>query len=230
MKRRRVKITGIGPVTPAGIGREGFWRALLEPISWIRPFTKLGPEVGPFVAGYLDRFHIENYLDGRVPPKGAARHTLFALAGAALALRDAGLNLDDVNGTSSVVVAGSSLMDFGGIGRTVEGQTSKGLRGAVARTVYTTNAAVIPATIIKVLDLNARSLAIGTSCCAGMDAIGHAVRMIALGEAEIAICGGTDAPLFRTPLVELRAAGLTPATAENPHKLNRPFDLWRTTG
>jgi 3-oxoacyl-(acyl-carrier-protein) synthase len=54
--------------------------------------------------------------------------------------------------------------------------------------------------------------------------------MVAAGYAEIAICGGTEAPLFRCPLVELRATGLTPGTDENARRVDRPFDLWRTTG
>lgn len=230
MKRRRVKITGIGPVTPAGIGRAEFWSGISEPVSRIRPFTKLGPELGLFVAGCVDRFHIEDYIGEAEIAKGSARHTLFALAASVLAIRDAGISQSELNRTRCAVIAGSSLMDFDGIGRTVEGVITKGIRGALARTVYTTNAAVIPATIIQVLRLNARSLAIQTSCCAGMDAIGHAARMVAHGEVDLAICGGTEAPLFRCPLVELRATGLTPATAENPKKLDRPFDLWRTTG
>lgn len=128
------------------------------------------------------------------------------------------------------MVIGSSLMDFDGIGRTVEGVLAKGIRGALARTVYTTNASVIPATVVQVLELDARTLAIQTSCCAGLDAIGHAYRMVASGEADIALCGGTEAPLFRCPLVELRSTGLTPGTTENAKRLDRPFDLWRTTG
>ena len=54
--------------------------------------------------------------------------------------------------------------------------------------------------------------------------------MVSSGEVDIAICGGTESPLYRCPLVELRAAGLTPATQEMPERLCRPFDLWRTTG
>ncbi len=230
MKRRRVKITGIGPVTPAGIGREAFWKGILEPISRVRNFNKLDAALGAFVAAFIDRFRIEDFV-GDVPlPKGIARHTLFALAGAKLAIRDAGLTLEELNHAYCAVVAGSSLMDFDGIGRTVEGVVAKGVRGALPRTVYTTNASVIPATIIEFLGISGRALALQTSCCAGIDAIGHAARMVASGEAEIAICGGTEAPLFRCPLVELRATGLTPATNENVKKIDRPFDLWRTTG
>lgn len=230
MKRRRVKITGLGPVTPAGVGRDEFWPGILDPVSRIRAFTKLGPEMGPFVAAYIEKFHIEDYVDKAAVPKGAARHTVFAIAGAVLALRDAGLTAAEFDRMNAVVVAGSSLMDFDGISRTIEGVATKGIRGAQPRTVYTTNAAVIPASIVQTLGVSARAMAIQTSCCAGMDAIGQAVKMVAFGEADIAICGGTEAPLYRTPLVELRATGLTPASVDTPRKQDRPFDLWRTTG
>ncbi len=230
MKRRRVKITGIGPVTPAGIGREQFWKGILEPVSRVRPFTKLPPELGEFAAAYVDRIKLDDFMPGCELPKGAARHTLFAVIASALALRDAGLSAEDIRRQSTAVVVGSSLMDFEGIGRTIEGFSLRGIRGIMPRTVFSTNASVIPATVNGLLHLTGKSLAIQTSCCAGMDAIGTAVRMIESGEADIALCGGTEAPLFRCPLVELRATGLTPATAENAKGLNRPFDLWRTTG
>jgi 3-oxoacyl-(acyl-carrier-protein) synthase len=68
------------------------------------------------------------------------------------------------------------------------------------------------------------------SCCAGLDAVGYAANAVASGEAELAICGGTEAPLHRCPILELRAAGLTPPTTEMPELFARPFDLWRTTG
>ena len=230
MKRRRVKITGIGPVTPAGIGRKAFWDGILEPVSRIRPFTRLSPDLGPFVAAHLERFRIEDYVDRSLVPKSSARHTLFAIAGAALALQDAGLSILEVNKSSSVVVVGACVMDFEGIGRTVEGVISKGIRGALGRVVYTTNAACLAASVAQVLKIDARTTSVQSSCCTGLDAIGHAARLVSSGEADIAICGGADAPLFRCPLVELRSIGMTPETVENAERIDRPFDLWRTTG
>lgn len=230
MKRRRVKITGIGPVTPAGIGRAEFERGIIEPVSRVRPFTKLGPEMGPFVAAHVERFHVEDYAEKAAVPKGAARHTLFAIAGAALALEDAGLSPRALRQQNCVVVAGACVMDFDGIGRTVEGVLNKGVRGALGRVVYTTNAACIAATVAQALGIDARTTSVQSSCCTGMDAVGFAARLVATGEADIAICGGTDAPLYRCPLVELRAIGMTPNTADNASRLDRPFDLWRTTG
>ena len=84
--------------------------------------------------------------------------------------------------------------------------------------------------MIEAFGLNGCSVALQTSCCAGLDSIGYAARAVAQGEYDVAICGGTEAPLYRTPLMELRAANLTPINDESSDKLCRPFDLWRTTG
>lgn len=54
--------------------------------------------------------------------------------------------------------------------------------------------------------------------------------MIARGEAELAICGGTEAPLFFHPMLELKMVELAPGNPDQPEKQCRPFDLWRTTG
>lgn len=230
MKRRRVKITGIGPVTPAGVGREAFWRGILEPVSRVRPFTQLGEEYGPLVAAYLDAFNVSDYLDRSLLPKGFSRQTAFATAGAMLALQDAGLTRADLENTHCAIVTGSSLMDFGSIGAAIEGVQKRGPRGAQPRALYGMGISSVPSSINQALRLSARTMAVSTQCSAGMDAIGYAADLVATGEAEIALCGGAEAPLHRFPLLELRAAELTPASTEMPERLARPFDLWRTTG
>ncbi len=230
MKRRRVKITGIGPVTPAGIGREAFWKGILEPVSRVTKFKGIDPKYGHFVAAHLPDFDVEDYLPRSEALKSAARHTLFAAVAAKLALGDAGMDVAEANLLNPAFVAGACLMDFDGICRTVESVLDRPTRGGIPRTVFTTNAACIPAVAADALGLKARTITVQSSCASGLDAIGHGARMISDGDANLVICGGTDAPLSRTPLVELRAAGLTPATCERSQQLCRPFDLWRTTG
>lgn len=230
MKRRRVKITGIGPVTPAGIGRETFWQGILEPVSRVRPYTKLGEDMGPFVAAHINYFDVKKYIAGFELPKGTARHTTFALAGVMLALTDAGLSFEDLRGKKCAVITGSSLLDFGGIGAAIETVNKKGVRGAQARVVYTTTLTTIPDVINQLCGITSRTLAVQTSCCAGMDAVGHAANLVANGEVDIALCGGTESPLHKFPLLELRAAGLTPPSVDMPARIARPFDRWRTTG
>ena len=231
MKRRRVKITGIGPVTPAGIGREAFWSGILEPVSRVQPYEKLGEEFGAFVAAQVNTTDLSKSIGREIVfPKGSARHTIFAVKGAKLALLDACISTSDLLQTKCAVITGSSLLDFGGIGDAIESVQKRGLRGVQRRVVYTTTLTAIPDVINQILGITARTMAIQTSCCAGLDAIGAAADLIAKGEVDLAICGGTESPLHRFPLLELRAAGLTPETTEMPRRVARPFDLWRTTG
>ncbi len=230
MKRRRVKITGIGPVTPAGIGREAFWSGILEPVSRVRPYDRLDANDGPLVAAYLNRFNIADYVDKTRVPKGTARHALFAVAGAQLALNDAGLDASQLKDETTMIVVGSSLLDFGSIGDAIESVNKRGARGAQARVVYTASGTSTPNAINLALGKAARTMSMQTSCCSGLDAMGYAADLIASGEVDVALCGGTEAPLHRFPILELRAAGLTPETTDLAGSVARPFDLWRTTG
>jgi 3-oxoacyl-(acyl-carrier-protein) synthase len=147
-----------------------------------------------------------------------------------LALRDANLSMQELRDSRCAVITGSSLLDFGGIGSAIEMVQRRGVRAAQARVVFTTTLTSIPDVINRMCGITSRTLAMQTSCCAGLDAIGHAASLVASGEVDIALCGGTEAPLHRFPLLELRAAGLTPPSVQMPHRLARPFDLWRTTG
>lgn len=230
MKRRRVKITGIGPVTPAGIGREEFWKGILEPVSRVQPYGKLGGEFGPFVAAAVDRFNIAKYADRTLVPKSAARHTLFAVAGAALALQDAGISRTELQASASAVITGSSIMDFGGVLSSVDSVVRRGSEMSQPRVLYAAGIGSVPSAINAVLGIDGRTVAFSNQCSSGLDAIGYAADLVAKGEVDIAICGGTEAPLHRFPLLELRAGGLTPNTDERPSQIARPFDLWRTTG
>ena len=230
MKRRRVKITGIGPVTPAGIGKDAFWKGILEPVSRVRPYKKLGDEYGPLVAAYMGGFDIGDYVDRTLVPKGAARHTLFAIAGSVLALQDAEISKAELGQGNCAIVVGSSLLDFGGIGSAIESAQKNGLRGVQPRVVFSSHIANVPDAVNQVLGITAHAMTVQSSCCSGMDAMGYAADLVATGNADIVLCGGTEAPLYRFPLLEFRAAGLTPSTGEMAERLARPFDLWRTTG
>jgi 3-oxoacyl-(acyl-carrier-protein) synthase len=228
MKRRRVKITGIGPVTPAGIGREAFWKGILEPVSRVSVIKRFPEDAGPFVAAEVKRFKVEDYVEngnGRRQP----RHTQFALAAAKLALADAGIPIQEVHRYSPVVVTGTSLMDSDVINRTIENVTRKGARFGLSRVVYNGPVSSIATAVAEKIG-GARTLTLQSACCAGSDAIGHAAALIADGSCDLAICGGTEAPIYYHPMLELKMAGLSPDTADRPEQLGRPFDMWRTTG
>lgn len=230
MKHRRVKVTGLGPVTPAGVGRAAFAAGIMEPVSRVREYRGFARQGGgKFVAAEVS----DEALAPLVAELGAGRlprHTQFALAGAALALRDCGLAFADLRDRAPLVTVGASLMDFGVMNRIMETALRKGTPFGLPSAVFSSSVSAISGAIAEAIGGGTRTLALQSACCSGLDAIGHAADSIARGEADFAVCGGTEAPLHFHPMLELKLAGLTPDTAELPERICRPFDRWRTTG
>ena len=229
MKRRRVKITGLGFVTPAGIGKEAFWQGILEPVSRVTAAKKFPEEAGAFVAAEVRGFRLDDYASG-ANSKRMPRHSQFALAAAALAAADAGLTLPKLRGQNPLVMIGATLMDFGVINKGVDIIVRKGPINALPTSVATALVSAIGATVGDAIGGTTRTMSLQSACCSGLDAIGRAAEMIAHGETDIAVCGGSEAPLYFHPMLELKLAGLAPGNPEHPERQCRPFDLWRTTG
>jgi 3-oxoacyl-(acyl-carrier-protein) synthase len=228
--RRRVKITGIGPVTPAGIGRENFFAGINETLSRVREISRFDPRSGPFIGAEVVDFKLSDWVSDTTNPKRIPRQTQFAIAGVMLALADAGLSIEDVQGADPVVVNGSALQDPEITHRTYSGVALKGPRYAIPAAIYDAGPASITSAVAKLLNTKCRTIALHSACCAGLDSIGHGTEMIASGQAEIAFCCGTEAPLFNQPMLELTSARLSPRNARKPMEMGRPFDLWRNTG
>lgn len=229
MRRRRVKITGIGPVTPAGVGRDNFWQGILEPVSRVTAIKSFREEAGPFVGAVVPEFELEDFVSD-VSSKRMPRHTQFAIAAAQLALADAGLTIEALSRYRTAVLVGAALMDFGTINKSVEIILRKGPINGLPTSVSTASVSSIGGAISESLGQSTLTMAFQSACCSGLDAIGHAAKLIVSGEADVAICGGTEAPIYFHPMLELRMAGLAPGNPERPESQCRPFDLWRTTG
>ncbi len=150
MKRRRVKITGLGFVTPAGIGKEAFQRGIMEYTSHVVPVKRFPEDSGPFVASEVKRFRVEDYVDSTTAKK-QPRHTQFALAATMMALADAGLTNEMVQKLGPVVVTGTSLMDSNIINQTIENVAQKGARFGLARVIFQGPVAMIAATVAEYL-------------------------------------------------------------------------------
>lgn len=229
MKRRRVKITGIGPVTPAGVGRVSFAEEILKPVSRVTRIKRFPDEAGAFVAAEVRDFKFEDLVPS-FPGKRLPRHTQFAVAGAQLAMADAGITAATLRRSTPAVIIGASLMDFGSINKGVDLILRRGPINGLPTTVFTANVSSIGGTVSEYLGGSNRVLSLQSSCCAGLDAIGHAADLIATGQTDFALCGGTESPLYFHPMLELKMAGLAPGNPEAPQRQCRPFDLWRTTG
>lgn len=227
--RRRVKITGIGPVTPAGIGREDFFRGINESISRVGAIKRFDADAGSFIGAEVPNFDLKHYAPGE-NPRRLSRHTQFGLVGAMLALKDAGLIPDQIERLNPAVVTGTSIMDIDRISRGVQVVSKKGPRHSLASTIYETSVVNVPGKISSYLGIPARMIAVQTSCCSGLDALGQAADLVAEGQCDLAIAGGSEAPLTFHPLLEFNAAELSPTNDAEIEKSCRPFDLWRSTG
>jgi 3-oxoacyl-(acyl-carrier-protein) synthase len=228
--RRRVKITGIGPVTPAGIGREEFFRGINEPVSRVRAITRFDPAAGSFVGAELLDFDLRRYAPEE-NPRRLSRHTQLGLVAAMLALEDAGLANTDLGALKPAIVTGTSIMDVDKIGKGIETVIKKGTRySQAASIIYETSTVNIAAKIAQRLQVPTRMLTVQTSCCSGLDAIGQAMELVASGQTDLALAGGSECPLVFYPMLGFNASELSPTSDDMPEKACRPFDLWRSTG
>lgn len=228
MKRRRVKITGVGFVTPAGVGKDAFVSGILSGKSFVDPVRRFPQDAGPFVAAEVPRFNVNEFIEDSVAGK-LPRHTQFALVASSLALQDAKINRAAAVLLDPLISTGTSLMDSEVINKTIENVTLKGPRFGLARVVFHGPVASVAAAVADHLG-GGRTMSLQSACCSGIDAIGYASQVVSEGGADLALCGGAEAPIYFHPMLELRMAGMSPSTSERPEQLCRPFDLWRTTG
>jgi 3-oxoacyl-[acyl-carrier-protein] synthase II len=227
MKERRVMITGLGPVTPIGIGVEALWDSVRAGRSGIRRITHFDPS--PFrsqVAGEVTGFDATEYMDAK-RAKRLDRYSQLAVSAAHLAVEDAGLNLDAVDRERIGVCIGSAL---GGVAF-AESQYERfyvgGLRAVDPTLALSVFSGAGSCNVAIELDVSGPNTANSDSCASGTIAIGNALGYIRGGQADAMLAGGGEVPL--APLT-FGAFDLIRAMAkqnEPPERACRPFDITR---
>ncbi len=225
--RRRVVITGLGLISPLGIGIEENWKGLVEGKSGIGPITRFdASQFSTRIAGEVKDFNPENYIDKKEIRK-MDLFIHFALAATSLALDDSGLKIDSSNSDKVGVFIGSGI---GGI-RFIENQYQIYLEKGPRRI----SPFLVPGMIVNLasgqvsIKFGAKgpNSAVSTACATGTHAIGDAFRLIANGYADAMIAGGAEAGI--TPLCVGGFAAMKAISTRNdePEKASRPFDAGR---
>jgi len=236
---RRAVVTGLGIVSPVGIGAGPTWDALVagrSGIDTITLFDASGFDVD--VAGEVKGFDATNYMDA----KDARRHdrsTHLAVAATGEALREAGLLGDDGHVTSDVdadrfgMVFGTGI---GGIGMLLENQMILVERGArrVSPFLIPHMLPDSPSGQVAIeYGIRGHNMAVVSACATGGHAVGEAMEAIVRGQADIMLGAGTEAPLVPLAIAgfgQMRALGTPrdPDTGEYaPALASRPFDATR---
>ena len=222
--QRRVVITGMGLISPLGVGKEPFWCALEAGKSGVQRLTRFDPE--GYACQIAGEIHDDSYLDF-IDPKKRRRMThvtQLAVASAQMALWDAGLSPDWINPYSAGVIVGTSL----GPAKDIAEQQSILLeRGAARINPFVTVASHINALSAEVaIAARTQGLAftIGGGCAASLCAISMAADMIRNGTLDVCLTGGAESPLFPLTFASLCRTQELTCLNEVPERASRPFD------
>ena len=228
----RVVVTGVGVVAPNGIGKDAFWTSLLECRSGVKAITLFDASQHPCrIAGEVQDFDPAVHLGPGINAKRLARQTQLALAATFEALADAGISRETLASESAVpLILGVSSSAIEVIEYGMERMLERGPGKVPSHIVHACQPHQAASIVSQHIPLLTRSTTISSACAAGVDAIAVAAELIRSERADVAICGGTDAPINPLTFACLAKAGLVSLRNETPGKASRPFDLDRDSG
>jgi 3-oxoacyl-[acyl-carrier-protein] synthase II len=221
---RRVVVTGIGAVTPIGIGREGLWDGLRAQRSAVGPVTRFDPSIfRSRVAAEVSAFEPGDHLEAK-RAKRLDRFAQFSVVAARMAIEDAGLRLEAEERERVGSMMGSAL---GGVAYAEEQMTRfvmGGLRGVdatLALAVFGGSSSCNIAIEFGVYGPNSTN---GMSCASGTIAVGDGFRAIRDGYADVMLCGGAEAPLSTLCFGAFALIRAMSTRNDDPAAASRPFD------
>ncbi|MBR7025693.1 MAG: beta-ketoacyl-ACP synthase II [Selenomonadaceae bacterium] len=227
MQENRVVVTGIGALSPIGIGKENFWQACLAGKNGIGKITHFDPTgYTSQIAGEVQDFDPAQFIDKK-EIKRMDRYTQFALAAAKLAFEDAQLKEIDSSRTGVFVGAGIGGMDT--LHNQYEKLFSKGPSRISPFFIPMMIANMAAGNIAIAFKLQGPCECIVTACASGTNAIGDAYRVIQRGEADIMFAGGTEAAISPAGVSGFAAMkALCSDHNDDPAHASRPFDKNRS--
>lgn len=224
MTKRRVVITGMGAVTPNGLNKDDAWRNVLQGRSGIGPITHFDTSDFPTkFAGIVRDFEITQYVSSKDARK-MDDFIHYGLAAGIQAFEDSGLAVNERNADRIGVIVGSGIGGITGI----ENGYGTYLEGG-ARKI---SPFYVPANIINMISghlsirfgLRGPNLSVVTACATGTHAIGMALRMIQVGDADAMLAGGAEKASSPTAIAGFASARALSRRNDDPQRASRPWD------
>ena len=225
--KRRVAVTGVGLVTPLGIGNKETWDAVCAGRSGVRRVTKFDPtEHKTQIAAEIHGFDPELFMN----PKEARKTDAFiqyAVASAKLALDDSGLEITEELSPLTGTIIGSGIGGMETYVNTVHILDEKG-PGRLSPFFITNIINNMAAGYVSIF-FNAKgpNCCTTTACAASAHAIGYAAMAIRNGEADVMFAGGTEAPIIPLTFGGFNAMRALSTRNDEPERASRPFDKER---
>lgn len=222
MLHKRMVITGMGAVTPLGIGVEAYWEGLIQGMCGIDRLTLVdASSLRCQIGAEVKHFNPEEFIPAKLV-RESDRFIHFALAAVKMALEDSGIDFSQEDLFRVGVVCGTAI---GGIA-TVTGEQTRLLNGARISPHFVpkflTNLAA--GQIAIHYKIKGPNLTVTTACASGTDAVGAAMHMLQTGEADVVIAGGSESLFCQLMLAGLCSARALSCRNDQPGQASRPFD------
>lgn len=226
--KRRVVITGLGVVSPVGIGTDVFWESLLAGKSGIGPITEFDASEYPVkIAGEVKDFDPVKYAGDRKSVRHMDRYTQFAVAAARMAAEDAKLDMSQEDPNRAGTIIGTGIGGIATMEDTVRRIESRGPGKVNPFAVPMMIANMASGQVSIHFGLMGPVLTDVTACASGTNAIGQALRMIQYGDADIMFAGGTEAAVCPSPMAGFAAMKALSSRDCPPEEASCPFDARR---
>jgi 3-oxoacyl-[acyl-carrier-protein] synthase II len=224
---RRVVVTGIGMVSPLGVGVERNWKALLGGENGIGPITKFDASAfSSRIAGEVKDFEPLDFIEQKETRK-MDPFIQYAIAAAELAVKDADIKREILEGDGTGVYVGSGIGGIGAIENQHEVLLSKGPNRVSPFFLISSIINEAAGQISIRFRARGPNSATATACATSTHALGDSYRLIARGDADVMITGGAEAPITPLGLAGFCAMRALSARNDEPHKASRPFDAQR---
>ena len=224
MTKRRVVITGLGLITPVGIGVKESWNNILNGVSGITKISKFDPSnFKSQIAGEVKNFNPDLHLN----PKDSRRMDTFiqfGLVAGIEAIKDSGLEINEGNSERIGVSIGSGIGGINLIEETSDIFDESGPRKISPFFVPGTIINMISGNLSIMYGLKGPNVSIVTACTTGTHSIGDASRMIEYGDADVMIAGGSEAAITELTVAGFSAAKALTQRNDDPKAASRPWD------
>ena len=222
--KRRVAVTGMGIISPLGIGIDENWAALCNGKSGIAPITKFDTSSFPIqIAGEVRGFDPQQYI-GHKEVKKMDIFIRYAVAASQLALKDSGFEIIEKNAERVGVQVGVGLGGLPVIEKYHDIYKEKGVRKITPFFIPMLIANLASGQVSIHFGAKGPNTCVVTACATGTHAIGDAARLIQYGEADVMFAGGTESVITPLCVGGFHAAKALSTRNDDPQGASRPFD------
>ncbi len=224
---RRVVVTGIGLISPSGLGTEETWQSILAGRSGIAPITLFDAyRYSTRFAGEVKGFDPLGWLDKK-DLKKCGRFIQFAMAGSSMAITASGLDIHPGNAARVGVTIGSGIGGFEVIEREHQVLLTRGPERVSPFFIVAALVNLAAGQVAVRFGAKGPNSAVATACTTGAHAIGDAFRLIQNGYADAMICGGTEAAVTPLGIAGFAAMRALSTRNDSPEQASRPWDQQR---